>query len=110
MRIRVGINLGDVLERDGALYGDGVNIAARLEALADHGGICVSGTVYDQIKNRIDRASEFIGEHTVKNIDDPVRCYRIVIDGCDSPSADTQAKAYGLASIGAVSHRDRARP
>lgn len=81
MRIRVGINLGDVLERDGALYGDGVNIAARLETLADHGGICVSGTVYDQIKNRIDKSCEFIGEQTVKNIADPVRCYRVAIEG-----------------------------
>jgi len=81
MRIRVGVNLGDVLERDGALYGEGVNIAARLETLADHGGICVSGTVYDQIKNRIDRACEFIGDQSVKNIADPVRSYRIEIDG-----------------------------
>jgi adenylate cyclase len=66
--LRIGINLGDVIiEPDGDVYGDGVNIAARLEGIADPGGICISGAVYDQIEGKIDRAFEDRGEQQVKN-------------------------------------------
>jgi len=77
MFFRIGINLGDVLEEGDRIFGDGVNIAARIESLADGGGICISGTAYDQIKNKLALAYDFLGEHTVKNISDPVRVYKV---------------------------------
>jgi adenylate cyclase len=78
MRFRIGINLGDVIEEaDGTLYGDGVNIAARLEALAPPGGICISGTVHDTVGGRLGLNAVFVGEQRVKNIDQPVRVYRL---------------------------------
>ncbi len=75
---RIGINVGDVMEQDGDLLGDGVNVAARLEALADPGGICVSGTVYDQVEGKLNIAFEDLGERTLKNIAKPDRLYRLV--------------------------------
>lgn len=75
MRFRIGVNLGDVTEDDGALYGDGVNIAARLESLAEPGGVCISGTVYDQVEGKLPIAFRFAGEQSVKNIAKPVRAY-----------------------------------
>jgi adenylate cyclase len=80
MEFRIGINLGDVIAEEGRLYGDGVNIAARLEALAEPGGICISGTVYEHIQNKLTLWNEYLGEQTVKNIAEPVRVYRIVMD------------------------------
>ncbi|MBC8175856.1 MAG: adenylate/guanylate cyclase domain-containing protein [Deltaproteobacteria bacterium] len=77
MEFRIGINLGDVIEKEGTIYGDGVNVAARLEGLAEGGGICVSGTVYDQIENKLPMRYENLGEHRVKNITKPVRVYRV---------------------------------
>ena len=77
MMFRIGINLGDVIEEDGRIYGDGVNIAARIEGLADAGGICLSGTAYDQIVNKLDLKYENLGEHNVKNIRRPIRVYKI---------------------------------
>jgi len=79
MQFRIGINLGDVVEEEGRIYGDGVNITARVEGLADGGGICISGTVYDSIKNKLSLSYESLGEHTVKNIMEPVRVYRVRI-------------------------------
>jgi adenylate cyclase len=84
MEFRIGINLGDVIEEEGRLYGDGVNIAARIEALADPGGICVSGTVYEHIKNKLTLWEEYLGEHTVKNIADPIQVYRIKLEPDDT--------------------------
>ena len=78
MQFRIGINLGDVLEEGNRIYGDGVNIAARMESLADAGEICISGTVYDAIENKIGLEYEFLGEHEVKNIDKPIRAYRVL--------------------------------
>ncbi len=78
MEFRIGINLGDVVENDGRIYGDGVNIAARLESLAEASGICISGTVHDHVKNKIGLEYEFLGEQTVKNISEPVRVYRVL--------------------------------
>jgi adenylate cyclase len=80
MHFRIGVNLGDVTEQEGALYGDGVNIAARLESLAEPGGMCVSGSVYDQIEGRVAVPFRFVGEQPVKNIAKPVRVYQAVLD------------------------------
>jgi adenylate cyclase len=80
MEFRIGINLGDVIEQEGRLYGDGVNIAARIEALADPGGICVSGTVHEHVSNKLDLSFEHRGEHAVKNIAQLVSVYRIAMD------------------------------
>ena len=77
MEFRIGINLGDVIEEGEQIYGDGVNIAARLESLAEAGGISISGTAYDQVKNKLALGYEFLGEQTVKNIAEPVRVYRV---------------------------------
>ncbi|MCZ6532452.1 MAG: adenylate/guanylate cyclase domain-containing protein [SAR324 cluster bacterium] len=77
MRFRIGVTLGDVLVKDGALYGDGVNIAARLEALAEPGGVCISGKAYDEVASRLPLHFDFLGEREVKNIANPVRTYRV---------------------------------
>jgi adenylate cyclase len=79
MQFRIGVNLGDVVAEGDRIYGDGVNIAARMEGLASGGGICISGTVYDQVKNKLDFGYEYSGEHTVKNITEPVRVYRVLL-------------------------------
>jgi TolB-like protein/class 3 adenylate cyclase/Flp pilus assembly protein TadD len=79
MEFRIGVNLGDVVEEGERIYGDGVNITARVEGLAESGGICISGTVYDSIKNKLSLGYESIGEHTVKNIKEPIRVYRMRI-------------------------------
>src|SRR2546426_5327639 len=76
MEFRIGINLGDVIAEGERIYGDGVNIAARLEGLAEAGGLCISGTVYDQIKTKLALGDEDLGAHAVKNIAEPVRGYR----------------------------------
>src|SRR5260221_7025584 len=68
MQFRIGINLGDVIVEGDRLYGDGVNIAARLESLAEPGGICISGTVYDQVENKLALTYDAQGDQTVKNI------------------------------------------
>jgi TolB-like protein/class 3 adenylate cyclase len=80
MEFRIGINLGDVIEDGERIYGDGVNIAARIESLAEGGGICISGTSFDQVKNKLNLGFENIGEHHVKNIADPVRVYRVITE------------------------------
>ncbi|MEE4239072.1 MAG: adenylate/guanylate cyclase domain-containing protein, partial [Anderseniella sp.] len=66
---RIGVNLGDVMVEDGDIYGNGVNVAARLEAIADPGSICLSGNVYDEVRGKLDLAVEDMGAQTVKNID-----------------------------------------
>jgi adenylate cyclase len=73
MEFRIGINLGDVIEDGERIYGDGVNIAARIEGLAKEGGVCISGSAYEQVENKLSAGFEFIGEHTVKNIAKPIR-------------------------------------
>jgi adenylate cyclase len=80
MNFRIGINLGDVIEEDDRIYGDGVNIAARLEGLAEEGGICISGTAYDQVKNKLPFKYEYQGEQVVKNIKEPIRVYKVLIE------------------------------
>jgi adenylate cyclase len=80
MEFRIGVNLGDVIEEEGRIYGDGVNIAARMENLADGGGICISGTTYDQVENKLTLGYEYLGEQTVKNIVKPVRVYKVLLE------------------------------
>ena len=80
MEFRIGINLGDIIVEGDRIYGDGVNIAARLEGLADPGGICISRTAYDQIEDKLPLAYEYLGEKTVKNIPRPIRAYRVLIE------------------------------
>jgi len=80
MQFRIGINLGDVIEEGKRIYGDGVNIAARLEALADPGGICISKTAFDHIESKLPLGYEYIGEQFVKNITRPVTAYKVLMD------------------------------
>ena len=79
MQFRIGINLGDVIDEDDRIYGDGVNIAARLESLANPGGICVSKTAFDQIETKLPLGYEYLGEQSVKNIPKPVGAYRVLM-------------------------------
>jgi formylglycine-generating enzyme required for sulfatase activity/class 3 adenylate cyclase len=81
LRFRIGINLGDVMVRGSDLLGDGVNIAARLEGLAEPGGICISGSVWDQVNGKLSIGYIDIGEQSVKNIPRPVRAYHLRVDG-----------------------------
>ena len=83
MIFRIGVNLGDVIHEDDRIYGDGVNIAARIESLADGGGICISGTAYDQIENKLALGYNYFGEHSVKNIAKPIRVYKVPMDPKD---------------------------
>jgi adenylate cyclase len=84
MEFRIGVNLGDVIEEEDRIYGDGVNIAARLEGLAEAGGICISGTAFDQVKGKLSLGYQFVGKQTVKNIPDPVRAYQVLMAPEDS--------------------------
>jgi TolB-like protein/cytochrome c-type biogenesis protein CcmH/NrfG len=77
MEFRIGINVGDVVEENGRIYGDGVNITARIEGLAGAGGICISGRVYDQVENKLDLTYVDLGEQKVKNIARPIRAYAV---------------------------------
>jgi len=77
MQFRIGINLGDVISDDALIYGDGINITARIQTLAEPGGICVAGSVYDQVRNKLDLDYVNMGERALKNIAEPVRVYRI---------------------------------
>ena len=88
MEFRIGVNLGDVIEDGEQILGDGVNIAARLESLSEAGGICISGTVYDQIENKLDLKYDYLGEQNVKNIARPIRVYRVLVgSGAGFPEA-----------------------
>ena len=80
MQFRIGINLGDVIEEGDRIYGDGVNIAARLEALANPGGICISKTAFDHIETKLPLGYEYLGDQTVKNIAKPVGAYRVLME------------------------------
>ncbi|MGI9450546.1 MAG: adenylate/guanylate cyclase domain-containing protein [Geminicoccaceae bacterium] len=92
IQFRIGINLGDVIIEDDDIYGGGVNIAARLEGLADPGGVLISGTVFEQAEGRIDCALELIGEREVKNIERPVRVYRLLLDQAPANLAEQHTR------------------
>lgn len=94
MRFRIGINVGDVMIEGNDLFGDGVNVAARLEGLADPGGICISGSTFEQVKNKLSIGFEDIGPQEVKNIPQPVQSFRLV-PGPVSVTAEQAAAAKG---------------
>ncbi len=95
MELRIGVNLGDVIEDGEQILGDGVNIAARLESLSEAGGICISGTAYDQVKTKLTLEYEYQGKQTVKNISEPVRVYRVLMEP-RTPSTMRKWKTAGL--------------
>jgi adenylate cyclase len=80
MEFRIGVNLGDVIEDGEQILGDGVNIAARLESLSDAGGVCISGTAFDHVRNKLSLGYKYLGEQTVKNIALPVRVYKVLME------------------------------
>jgi adenylate cyclase len=92
MEFRIGINVGDVMVAGEQIYGDGVNVAARLQALADAGGIFISGTVYDQVKTKLALRYEDLGQQTVKNIAEPVRVYRIQLEESESCKSQVESQ------------------
>ncbi len=102
MLFRVGVNLGDIIERgDGSVYGDGVNVAARLEAMASPGGVNVSGSVFDSVHSKLSVPFDFLGEHEVKNIAEPVRIYRVLESDTRQATARRRKLAY-LAAFAAI--------
>ena len=84
LRFRIGVNLGDVIVDGDDLYGDGVNVAARLEGLAEPDGICISGTAFDHVLHKADVGFTSLGERRLKNITDPVRVYRVLLESSDA--------------------------
>jgi len=106
MQFRIGVNLGDVVEEAGRIYGDGVNIAARIEGLANPGGVCVSGIAFDQVKNKLKLGYEYLGEHSIKNIAEPVRVYKVLIEpeyvGKVIGEEKPKARKWRPAAIGAM--------
>ena len=109
IRFRIGINIGDIVIDEGDIFGDGVNIAARLEGLAEPGGICVHRDVRSQVRNRLPLAFEDMGEVEVKNIARPLRAYKIVLDGshpaqpaAKSPAAKPRTRRSFAAAFAAL--------
>jgi len=103
MEFRIGLNLGDVMVEGEQIYGDGVNVAARLESLADPGGIYISGVVHDQVRDRLPLNFEDRGEHSVKNIPRPVRVWRVVLDGAPAMRRERRiARRYWRAGVFSV--------
>ena len=106
MDFRIGINLGDVIEEQGRIYGDGVNIAARLESLSEAGGICISGKTYDEIKNKLPLGYKYLGEQAVKNITEPIRTYQVLMEpeavGRVIGEKKAKSKQWERAGIGLV--------
>src|SRR5512136_1976683 len=80
MEFRIGVNLGDVVQEGDKILGDGVNIAARMESLSEAGGVCISGSAYDFVGKKLSLGYEYLGEHTVKNIEKPIRVYRVLME------------------------------
>ena len=96
--LRIGVHLGDVIVEGEDIYGDGVNVAARLEGLAEPGGICISQQAFDQIETKLDLRYEDLGDQRVKNIARPVHAYRIRVDNTQSDAADLATTAGPEAS------------
>src|SRR3954470_11667068 len=102
IRYRIGINLGDVIVEGGTIYGDGVNVAARIESLCEPGGVWLSRSVYNQVKGKLDLVLAPAGLHQVKNISEAVETFRVDLDGV-APAAPPAAPAarrqrWGLAA------------
>jgi adenylate cyclase len=106
MEFRIGVNLGDVIEDGEQILGDGVNIAARLESLSEAGGICISGKAYDEVKNKLPLGYKYLGEQAVKNIAEPVRVYRVLMEPGAAGKVIGEKKAkprqWQMATIGLV--------
>ena len=101
MLFRIGVNLGDVIGEDDNLYGTGVNVAVRLEQMAEPGGICISQTVYDQVRKIVEIPFQDIGERRLKNISDPVHVYRILPSRClgsEAVFARGRVRRFGVAA------------
>lgn len=99
MEFRIGINLGDIIVEGDRIYGDGVNIAARLEGLAKPGGVCISRTAFDQIEDKLPLGYEYLGERNVKNIFKPVQAYHVVMDSEEfikKPSKKSSTDSVGI--------------
>jgi adenylate cyclase len=103
MEFRIGVNLGDVMVAGEQIYGDGVNVAARLESLAEPGGICISNTVHDQVSTKLAVNYADLGEQTVKNIAKPVRVYRVLLNGAPKASPATSRIPLKYGRAGALS-------
>ena len=108
MDFRIGINLGDVLHKDDRIYGDGVNIASRIENLADPGGICISRGVYEQVDEKLDVGFTDLGPHSVKNIKKPINIYKVLLDPkdagkiIDTPKPRTLPHKLRIAAVAAL--------
>ena len=115
MWFRIGINLGDVMVENDDLYGDGVNIAARLQELAEPGGILISSTVHDLVRNKLAVSFDFLGQQVIKNVTEPVSCYRVMLEGeaaraypaqpesAATPPAPAQPQVVG--ALGSLRHQ-----
>ena len=110
IEFRVGINTGDVIVEDGDIHGDGVNVAARLEALAEPGGICVSAIVHDQVRGRLECVFDDIGAQSLKNIARPVRVYRVGPRPSRPPPSRTLPRLRGREGWGHAGRRSAVRP
>jgi adenylate cyclase len=95
MQFRIGINLGDVIIEGSDIYGEGVNIAARLEALAEPGGICISGSVFELVRKKLDIGFDFLGEREIKNSAEPVMAYRVQVSPGASRPVPLQMPGHG---------------
>jgi adenylate cyclase len=102
LELRIGVNLGDVIIDGSNIFGDGVNIAARLEALAKPGSVCISHTVYEQVKNKLDLDYQFLGSQRVKNIAEPVRAYLVVMGPTESSRRRMRWPLLGGAAVAAI--------
>lgn len=100
LNFRIGINIGDVVQDNERIYGDGVNVAARIEGLSDPGGVCLSRSAYDQIKKKLGFGFEYMGEHPVKNISEPVQIYKVLMEsGSSETMFDERPKLPAKPSI-----------
>ncbi len=100
MLFRIGIHLGDITTEGGRVYGDGVNIAARLEGLAEPGRICVSSTVHEQVRNKLELVYDDLGDQTIKNIPDQVHVYQVRLDGPADPTEPRRPAKAGTGRLG----------
>ncbi len=114
MIFRIGINLGDLVVEGDRIYGDGVNIAARLEALADPGGICISKAIHEQIEDKLPLQYEYLGEKNVKNVVKPIRAYRVLFDPLDEAAragrAETESRSNRNEKIASRNEKTPTKP
>jgi adenylate cyclase len=103
MEFRIGVNLGDVMVEGDQIHGDGVNVAARLESMAEPGGIYISRTVHENIRNKLPLNCEDLGEQTLKNIAEPVRVYRVLLNGAVASRPRTRQVVRKYRRLGAAS-------